>query len=232
MNSTNGKSNLAYIINWLIADTHNAFSLIVRDATSTNTDILLRSEVATALWARALFKLSTFTDYITNLAKSNGRKDRDRVIALFNLETSLVIPHCDIKKIPVIALLREIRHELSHGAQGNNVVPLIRMIVDNGVAYVQCCRLTSNELCNICGVFKCDRSTIAANDDICCKVSISDVMNAVGDGLKTWSANYTIELEKAVDTRRKLLALPTEKKPNNSIPWWYEPCDELWAFSL
>lgn len=231
MNNTNEKSNLAYIIEWLLSDTYEAFDLIVRDATSTNTDILLRSEVATALWARALFKLSTFTDYITNLADLRG-KDRGRVVTLFNLEASTVIPHCGLKEIPVNDLLRNIRHELSHGAEGNSVAPLRRMIVDNGVAYVQCRKLSGNESCNICGVFTCDRSTITAGGDVCCKVSISNVMDAVTNGLKTWSEMHRIELEKAVEERRKLLIPSCDKKSNNTIPWWFEQCDELWAFRL
>ena len=227
------KSNLAYIIEWLLDDALRAFNLIVRDTTSANDDIFLRDEVATALWARALFKLSTFTDYISTLAQQQNKKnkrDRERAIALFNLETDTIIPHCDLMNMPAISLLRKVRHELSHGAQDNGVAPFRRVIVKNGIAYVQCRRLEDNDSCD-CKIFPCDRNTITVGA-VCCKFAVTDARDAVIKEFEVWVKKYNIKLNSAVDRRRKQSAPPQNEKPNDTIPWWFEPCDQLWAFSL
>jgi len=229
LNHQNEKSNIEYIIEWLISDINSSFDLIMRDALSTNDDSRLRHEVATALWARALIKLSTFIDYIKSLAKAKQTKDRIRVIKLFNLETHILIPHCEINEVQVLRLLKKLRDEVSHGTQANSVVPLRNIVIDKKVAYVQCRNISIGEDCNMCGVFKCDRS-IASNDKIYCRIKLSDVIDAISIGMKSWSVSYKKELMKVVNERRKLASLPFEDKSNDSIPWWYEPSDELWAY--
>ena len=228
------KSNLSYMLNWLISDIYNALNLIIRDANSQNDDLLLRYEVLTALWATALIKLSKFTDYVKSISDINITKDRKRAIKYFNLEYNTAIPDCSIKEIPVIKLLRKTRNELSHGASGALNIPSLKyIIVINGIAYVQCSTIDIDENCNKCnGVFKCNRDNINSRMVINCKISISDVITSLSNGINIWAEKYKMELEKAVFDRRNSHMSLIEKKPNSYIPWWYEPCDELFTYSL
>ena len=234
MINTFEKSNLSYMLNWLISDIYKALDLIIRDANSQNKDILLRYEVLTALWAAALIKLSKFTDYIEAIADVKITKDRKRAIKYFNLENSTVIPDCSIKEIPVIKLLRKARNELTHGASGAlNIQPLKYIVVIDEIAYVQCLTLDYNENCNKCGnILICNRDSKNHKIAINCKISISDVVSSLSTGINIWAKKYKTELEKAVLDRRNSHINHIEKKPNNYIPWWYEPQDELFAYSL
>jgi len=230
MSSNNFKSNLAYIIEWLINDALNAFDLIIQDATSINDDILLRSKIASALWASALLKLSKFRDYIVALGNPKANKrDRNRAEALFNLESDTIIKDCGIDDVPVIKALRAIRHELSHGASGGlELQNFTRLVIINGIPFVHCYILDANTPCN-CEIFVCDKST--EGSIVRCKVSVYDVRDAVINGIKTWYPAYKNEVESVVIKRWESLP-PCSSKPSTTKPWWYEQCEELFAYSL
>jgi hypothetical protein len=226
------KSHLTYILNWLLGDIFKTLNLIVRVAKSMNDDLQLRREVATSLWSVALYKLSKFTDYIVCLSNIKQTKDRKRCIKRFNLENNTVIPDCSIKKIHTINFLRKVRDEIIHGASGDLHIPPLKYVgIIDDIAYVHCRILKSNEDCNLCDGLKCIRDNEEL-DIIRCKVSINDIISSLTATLNIWAEQYKIELEKVVTERRNSHIRPTDKKPNDYIPWWFEPNDELFAYSL
>ena len=226
------QSQIADILNWSISDTIRAFDLILHCSCCATPDVPCW-EVAGALWERALYKLAKLTDYVGAVGKASQKgRDRKRAERQFNLEPDTAISHCSLAEKPTIKFLRGLRHEFSHGAQGNGAPPLRRISIRDGKPELNCLSLVNDEQCRYKCPFKQVCHSVGPHDRRVLFVAVADVKTLIWEEIRDWATEYDGVLAIAVNNRIGQQRSCDEKKPNPTIPWWYEKADGLFAHTL